>query len=261
MNIYSRSNPPNGFYVYAYIRTTKSEISEAGTPYYIGKGYKKRAWSKGKSEIKPPTDNHYIVILESGLSNIGALAIERRMIKWYGKIIDGTGILRNKQDGGDGTAPGTNNRTPWNKGKKATEKTIQKQKDAVTKRTTETKQKMVESGKRSYEKTFKLLTKEQRQEKYKNSLGKLTTEQRREIGKKTENKGGEVWSKASSGKVTVTDKLGNSKRVPQDLFNQMKNDMIVNNIPMIDWEFVQVSSLESKRRRNNGNKETSSTSR
>lgn len=156
--------------------------------------------------------------------------------------------LMEENGGGGKTTP-----EPWNKGKKSSQKTIQKQKDAVTKRTTETKQKMVESGKRSYEKTFKLLTKEQRQEKYKNSLGKLTTEQRREIGKKTENKGGEVWSKASSGKVTVTDKLGNSKRVPQDLFNKMKNDMIVNNIPMIDWEFVQVSSLESKRRRNNGN--------
>lgn len=117
----------------------------------------------------------------------------------------------------------------------------------------ETKQKMVLSGKKSYEKTFALLTKEQRQKKYKNGLGKLTTEQRREIGQKKENKGGEVWSKASSGKVTVTDKIGNSKRIPQDLFNQMKNDMIVNNIPMIDWEFVQVSSSESKRRRNDGN--------
>ena len=156
--------------------------------------------------------------------------------------------LMEENGGGGKTTP-----MPWNKGKKSSEKTVQKLKDAVSRRTPETKQKMIDSGKRSYEKTFKLLSKEQRHEKYKNSLGKLTTEQRREIGKKSENKGGEVWSKASSGKVTVTDKLGNSKRVPQDLFNQMKNDMIVNNIPMIDWEFVQVSSLESKRRRNYGN--------
>ncbi len=152
--------------------------------------------------------------------------------------------LMEENGGGGKTTP-----MPWNKGKKSSKETVQKQIDAVSKRTPETKQKMVESGERSYEKTFKLLSKEQRQEKYKNSLGKLTTEQRSEIGKKTENKGGEVWSKASRGKVTVTDKSGNSKRLPQDLFNQMKNDMINDNIPMIDWEFVQVSSLESKRRR------------
>lgn len=114
----------------------------------------------------------------------------------------------------------------------------------------QTIQKMVLSGKKSYEKTFALLTREQRQEKYKNSLGKLTTEQRREIGRKKENKGGEVWSKASSGQVTVTDKNGTSKRIPQHLFNAMKTDMIAKNIPMNEWEFVQVSSLESKKRRN-----------
>lgn len=251
MTIYSRNNPPVGFYVYAYIRTVDSEIAKAGTPYYIGKGYKKRAWSKGKSETKPPINNHYIVILESGLSNLGALAIERRMIRWYGKIIDGTGILRNKQDGGDGSTPGANNRVPWNKGKKSSPETIQKQKDAIANRTEETNLKMIESGKRSYEKTFALLTKEQRQEKYKNSLGRLTTEQRKEIGRKNENKGGDVWSKASAGQVTVTDKFGKSKRVPQSLFTALKNDMISNNTPVSEWEFVQVSSNEAKRRRNN----------
>lgn len=154
--------------------------------------------------------------------------------------------LMEENGGGGKTTP-----EPWNKGKKSSEKTIQKQKDAVLKRTEETQQKMIESGKRSYEKTFALLTKEQRQAKYKNSLGKLTTEQRREIGKKSENKGGEVWSRASSGKVTVTDKLGKSKRIPQCLFHEMKNDMIASNKPMTEWEFVHVSSLEAKRRRNN----------
>jgi len=126
-------------------------------------------------------------------------------------------------------------------------------KNAKKNMTLETKQKMVESGKQSYQKTFALLTKEEKLEKYKNSLGKLTTEQRREIGRKKENKGGDVWSKASSGQVTVTDKNGNSKRIPKELFSTMKNAMIAQNKPMIQWEFVQVSSIESKRRRN-GNK-------
>lgn len=125
---------------------------------------------------------------------------------------------------------------------------------AKTLMTEETIKKMIQSGKNSYQKTFALLTPEQRHEKYKNSLGKLTTEQRREIGRKKENKGGDVWSKASSGQVTVTDKNGTSKRIPQHLFNDMKNEMIIQNIPMNEWEFVQVSSLESKKRKN-GNKE------
>ena len=82
--------------MYAYLR-------EDGTPWYIGKGTKGRAWYHAPKEcIHTPKDYSRVVILESGLSNVGACSIERRMIRWYGRMDTGPGILRNKTDGGDG---------------------------------------------------------------------------------------------------------------------------------------------------------------
>lgn len=91
----------NTYYVYAYIRSKDSSTAKAGTPYYVGKGKANRAWNKHIT-ISTPKDHSKIILLETNLTELGAFALERRYIRWWGRKNLKTGILHNKTDGGDG---------------------------------------------------------------------------------------------------------------------------------------------------------------
>lgn len=85
------------FYVYAYLREDK-------TPYYVGKGIRDRAYRRKGRVISPPKNKDRIVFLRKNLLEKEAFDWERFYISHYGRIDIGTGILRNRTDGGDGVS-------------------------------------------------------------------------------------------------------------------------------------------------------------
>jgi hypothetical protein len=84
----------NEFYTYAYLR-------EDGTPYYIGKGKAYRIYNKHR-KYKPPKDKSRIIFLKKNLTEEEAFKHEKYMIAIFGRKDNGTGILRNKTEGGEG---------------------------------------------------------------------------------------------------------------------------------------------------------------
>ena len=83
------------YYTYAFLR-------EDGTPYYIGKGKGRRAYDKKRSVFIPPKER--IIFLKKNLTEEQAFEHEKYMIFIFGRKNNGSGILLNKTNGGDGAS-------------------------------------------------------------------------------------------------------------------------------------------------------------
>jgi hypothetical protein len=84
------------FYTYAYLRKN-------GTPYYVGKGEKSRAYNKNHNNVYVPPKNR-ILFLKKNLTEEQAFKHEIYMIAVFGRKDLETGILHNRTNGGDGSS-------------------------------------------------------------------------------------------------------------------------------------------------------------
>ena len=85
----------NRFYTYAYLREDRS-------PYYVGKGKENRVYKKHQKGVSVPKDKSRIIFLKQNLTEEEAFKHEKYMISVFGRKDLGTGILRNRSDGGEG---------------------------------------------------------------------------------------------------------------------------------------------------------------
>jgi len=83
------------FYTYEYRRLDES-------PYYVGKGYGNRVYHSVPGH-RPPNDHSRIRIMYWP-DEATAFAYERYLIDFWGRKDNGTGILRNLSDGGEGSS-------------------------------------------------------------------------------------------------------------------------------------------------------------
>ena len=81
-------------YTYLWLRSN-------GTPYYVGKGHGKRAYKNGERAVKRP-ECEFRILVQHWVSEQEAFSMEKFWIALYGRKDLGTGILRNRTDGGDG---------------------------------------------------------------------------------------------------------------------------------------------------------------
>ena len=92
------------FYVYVFLRAMDSVNGPKYSPYYVGKGRGKRVYEKNGRTVPAPRDRSCIAFVEEGLTEAEAFSLEIYCIHTYGRVDLGTGILRNRTNGGEGAS-------------------------------------------------------------------------------------------------------------------------------------------------------------
>jgi hypothetical protein len=150
------------YYTYAYLREDK-------TPYYIGKGKGDRIYSTRRRN-KQPKDKSRIIFLKQNLTEEEAFKHEIYMIAVFGRKDNGTGILRNLTDGGEGSS---NQGTPEQRSESA--------RKGQASRTPEQRSEATRKAREAY---FTKSTPEQRSEASRKANSSRTPEQRSEAARK-----------------------------------------------------------------------------
>ena len=190
----------NDFYTYAYLR-------EDRTPYYIGKGTGRRIYSTNRKGLKPPKDKSRTIFLKQNLTEEEAFKHEVYMIAVFGRKDNGTGILRNRTDGGEGTS---NRGTPEQRSeisrKGRASMTPEQRSEAVRKGNAGmTPEQRSEIAKKARSLQLSKSTPEQRSEISKKSYLSKSLEQRSEIARK-----GGIKSSSQKFQCTVTGFISNA---------------------------------------------------
>ena len=190
----------NDFYTYAYLR-------EDRTPYYIGKGTGRRIYSTNRKGLKPPKDKSRTIFLKQNLTEEEAFKHEVYMIAVFGRKDNGTGILRNRTDGGEGTS---NRGTPEQRSeisrKGRASMTPEQRSEAVRKGNAGmTPEQRSEIAKKARSLQLSKSTPEQRSEISKKSYLSKSLEQRSEIARK-----GGIKSSSQKFQCTVTGFINNA---------------------------------------------------
>jgi hypothetical protein len=165
------------YYTYAYLR-------EDRTPYYIGKGKGNRVYETHR-RVKPPKDKSRIIFLKQNLTEEEAFKHEIYMIALFGRKDNGTGILRNLTDGGEGVSNLGTPEQRSDRARKGQSSRTPEQRSEVARKLAEGRARMTpEQRSERSKKAHSSMTPEQRSDRARKGQSSRTPEQRSEVARK-----------------------------------------------------------------------------
>jgi len=241
--LFSRKNPPPGFYVYLYLR-------EDGTPYYVGKGKDKRAWLK--HSVNLPNEESRILFVAKNLSETESYILEKKLISSYGRKDNGTGILRNYTDGGEGCSGRIPTQEHIDKLRKSaidrSKKSVEDGTNPFLKKDdgTSVASVMAKKGKLHFQKDpVSAAYWAQVTNKTRIQNGTHNWQDKEAASAKNKKKVEEgTHNFVGKGIVTLVDKLGIGHRLPSKILAHWKES----GLPMSEWDYVALRSKEAESR-------------